>query len=217
MQEELCLDSDGVVIDEFINSRGQVQQIVLRKHQTNARCNYQFYCYLIDCRGDKKLQGYMYFTLQSDTKSSNYIGTYVDYPFRGQGVAQLLHSNWIQFCLEHDFLHLKTQKRQRKPFALYLLKKYSFEINNIDYYLGQSIHICQKDDRRKYLFFDNKRQEYDFYHGKIYRGDNYLILDSMDGAIELDKVLLNYTYYLQDRDVAYQKSISVKNRSGGVL
>ena len=97
------------------------------------------------------------------------------------------------------------------------MKKYSFEINNIDYYLGQSIHICQKDDRRKYLFFDNKRQEYDFYHGKIYRGDNYLILDSMDGAIELDKVLLNHTYYLQDRDVAYQKSISVKNRSGGVL
>ena len=66
------------------------------------------------------------------------------------------------------------------------------------------------------MFFDNKRQEYDFYHGKIYRGDNYLILDSMDGALELDKVLLNHTYYLQDRDAAYQKNISVKNRSGGV-
>ena len=39
----------------------------------------------------------------------------------------------------------------------------------------------------------------------------------MDGALELDKVLLNHTYYLQDRDAAYQKSISVKNRSGGVL
>ena len=57
MKDGLCFDNSGVITDEFLNPSGQIQQIVLKKHQTNARCNYQFYCYLIDCMGDKKLQG----------------------------------------------------------------------------------------------------------------------------------------------------------------
>ena len=73
-------------------------------------------------------QGYIYFYLNRELKMSKFIGLYIKPEFRGKGLASLLLASWIQFCLNYNFEILSTIKHQRKPFLLYLLKKYQFEI-----------------------------------------------------------------------------------------
>ncbi len=145
--------------------------------------------------------------------SASYIGTYVNPMYRGEGVAQLLNATWISFCLENDIEVLKTSRHQRKPFLIYLLKGYSFEISNLTKYAGRSIHICRRDeDLKKYLLFESMQQRKLFEASKISEHDNYEILDSLGDARILDRVLLNQMYLATDNDRVYSKAKDVKSR-----
>lgn len=161
-------------------------------------------------------QGYIYFYIDKKNKSSTYIGTKVKEEYRNKGVASLLTSSWIKFCLDNDIYNLNTNKKQRKPFLLYMLKTYSFELDDVNKYASSkfNIHICKKEDEFiKYLFFENLRQKENFMRGKIYLADNYQVLDEMDqNTQKLDTILLSNIYYVQDNDFAYDKSAKVIDR-----
>lgn len=206
-KEKLLLD------EAYLSEEEKLQRIVLSKNRTNVRDTFQLYSYLVNSYSSECLQGYMYFNICPLNNSSNYIGTYVNPEFRRGGIAQLLNAYWIRFCLENDIVNLKTIKRQRKPFLVYMLKKYSFEVANISQYEGRSIHICKKNEgEKKALLFDSSLQKELFLTGKIYRDDNYCILDSLGEYEKIDKVLLNHTYYIEDTDKAYQKSLSIRKK-----
>ncbi len=160
-------------------------------------------------------QGYIYFYIDMENKSSTYIGTKVKEEYRNMGIASLLTSSWIKFCLDNDIYNLNTNKKQRKPFLLYMLKSYSFELDDINKYnlSNFNIHICKKEDElTKYLLFDNLRQKENFIKGKIYLADNYQVLDELgQDTQKLDTILLSNIYYVQDNDFAYDKSVKVIN------
>lgn len=161
-------------------------------------------------------QGYIYFYVDKENKSSTYIGTRVKEEYRNKGIASLLTSSWIKFCLDNDIYNLNTNKKQRKPFLLYMLKTYSFELDDVDKYDTSrfNIHICKKEDEfTKYLLFDNMRQKETFMNGKIYLADNYQVLDQLNsGTQKLDTILLSNIYYVQDNEFAYDKSVKVIDR-----
>lgn len=198
--------SKDIVLDEWITDDGKVQQMILKKNPMPGKESFQIYCYLVDFDGSSKLQGYMYFFITPDCNTANYTGTYVNPAFRRCGIAKKLMATWIKFCLENGIEDLKTIKRQRKPFLLYTLKGYSFDVKNKELYEGRSIHICEKEGR-KALLFDDAAAKTIFLNSKIYMDDSYLVLDDLEDYHILDKVVLNHTYYLSDGNVAYQKSL----------
>ena len=161
-------------------------------------------------------QGYIYFFVDVEQNCSTYIGTYIKPVYRNMGLASLLTSSWINFCLENNLYNLKTNKKQKKPFLLYMLKTYGFELDNIDDYKTSlfNIHICKKEDSLiKYLFFENLKQRVSFEKGKTFKEDNYSIIDSLDNETEkLDTIILSNIYYLTDEDKAYQKSSHVLSK-----
>ena len=131
--------------------------------------------------------------------------------FRSSGLGSLLISAWIEWCFENGFEDLTTTKAQIKPFLLYMLKKYNFDLQDTDLYLtsGNNIHICRREkDNRKLLLFDNKKQGLSFARGKIYRGDNYHIIDELTPEVQkLDTVLLSEPYEVKQPELAYQRSL----------
>ncbi len=161
-------------------------------------------------------QGYIYFYLNRELKMSKFIGLYIKPEFRGKGLASLLLASWIQFCLNYNFEILSTIKHQRKPFLLYLLKKYQFEIMLPERYQtsNKTIQICKKEeDTTKYLLFKDYNYQELFKKSHIIYDDNYVILSKKEEDINiLDQVLISTPYYLQDIDKAYQKSLSILKR-----
>ena len=136
--------------------------------------------------------GYIYFYLDQVCKKSSYIGTYVKPEYRSIGLASLLTAYWIKICLDDGFDFLTTNKVQRKPYLLYILKKYFFEIADTDKYSlsKHTIHICKDGDEEKFLLFKNREMARNFQHGKIYQEDNYKIMffDDLCNGIVLDDV-----------------------------
>ncbi len=145
-------------------------------------------------------QGYIYFYLNDNLKTSDFIGIYIKPEYRNLGLSSLLISSWIQFCLNNEYNFLGTNTKQRKPFLVYLLKTYGFEIiNNVSYKNYKNIiDICKKDnDNRKYLLFRNPKQKESFIRGKIYSEDNYSVIDSIEENTHyLDSVILSERYQL---------------------
>lgn len=147
-------------------------------------------------------QGYIYFYLNPELKSSDFIGIYVKPEYRNTGLASFLVAHWIRFCFENGYNFLGTNKVQRKPFLIYLLKTYGFEILNPDYYKlsMNTIDICKSHlDFEKYLLFKNPKQAESFSKGKIVKEDNYHIITELSPDMSyLDSILLSYPYNLVD-------------------
>ena len=135
--------------------------------------------------------GYIYFYLNSESKTSSYIGTYVKPEYRSLGLASLLTAYWIKICLDEGYDFLNTNKTQRKPYLLYILKKSFFEINDIEKYRlsKHTIHICKNNEGQRFLLFKSDEIAKMFQSGKIYQGDDYkiLLLEDLDRGIILSK------------------------------
>lgn len=158
-----------------------------------------------------KLCAYIYFYLDFETKETRYIGTYVDPEHRNSGFASLLTSLWTWICMDNNFYEYLTNKKQRKPFLLYLLKLYGFEINDINKYdtSRNTIYICKDPiTRDKYLYFKDANQAKNFQRSNIFKEDNYTLLSSLEDRqiAVIDQVLLSIPYKLQDYDKAYTRS-----------
>lgn len=163
--------------------------------------------------GEEVIQGYMYFYLDYENKTSDFIGIKVHEQYRNLNISSLLISIWIDLCLNNGIDFLGSNKKQRKPFLIFLLKKFGFEIFDKNLYRTSKdvISICRKDDdRSKLLLFRDAKHERDFRESKIYHEDNYKILTSLDGVDHLDDIVMplqgfrrkNISYDLIDYDKA---------------
>ena len=168
-----------------------------------------------------RLCAYIYFYLDFETKETKYIGTGVNPEYRNKGFASLLASLWTWICMDNNFYEYVTNKKQRKPFLIYLLKLYGFEINDImDYETSRNtIFICRDSlSKDKCLYFKDTNEAKNFSKSNIAKHDNYRILSSLDGEdIEvLDRVILTTPYQLQDFAKAYTRSRK-KLESHGII
>lgn len=168
--------------------------------------------------GNEVNQGYMYFYVDYDSKQSYFIGTYIKPEYRSNGYSSLLVSKWIQTCFENGITDLTTISKQRKPFIIYLLKCFTFELNDPRCYqtFGNNIYICKsslgEENSKKYLVFQNKEQEKRFISSPIAKEDSYHILPSIEPHVTLlDTVLLNNPYDIQDENTAYKMSMKRYN------
>ena len=161
-------------------------------------------------------QGYIYFYIDFDTLTSEYIGSKVKEEYRQNGLASLLHASWIDLCLQYGLEHLQTIKTQRKPFLLYLLKKNCFELENTSLYQASphTIYICsQEHSHYKYLLFKNQNTAEYFRRSKIYAGDNYQILNGLEPGYQiLDRVLLSNIYFAYDNEATHRRAEGVLKR-----
>lgn len=161
-------------------------------------------------------QGYIYFYLNEELKTSDFIGVFVKKEYRNSGIASLLVASWIDFCFNSGYNFLGTNKVQRKPFLLYLLKTYGFEILDESIYKksNYTIHICKSNlDLTKYLLFKNPEAKHKFMSGKIANQDNYQVIDKLtDGMSYLDSVILSYSYHLKNQIKAEEKTELVLKR-----
>jgi len=155
------------------------------------------------------LCAYIYFYLNFEMKETKYIGTWVDPECRNKGFASLLTSLWTWICMDNNFYEYVTNRKQRKPFLLYLLKLYGFEINDVMKYDKSkgTILICRDlSSKDKCIYFKDEQLAKGFARSKIFKSDNYQILNSLDNAEILDKILLSTPYHLQDCEKAYTRS-----------
>lgn len=207
----------NILYDDSYQYNGLRQRIYMQKAymSVNNQNQYFFKSYVLD---DHELicQGYIYFYLNKENKASDFIGAYIKPEYRNDGIASLLVSTWIQFCLNNGYNFLGTNKAQRKPFLLYLLKTYGFEIMDSTIYQTNPnvIDICKSEiDNTKYLLFKNPKQKISFLRGNIAKGDNYSVIDSLSNGIHyLDSVILSKTYSLINEYKANEKSILVLKR-----
>lgn len=150
--------------------------------------------------------GYMYFCMDRTNKEAYYIGSYINPKYRQQGLSTLLTSYWIKLCLDNGITNLATIARQRKPFILYVLKKFSFDVRNIlMYQMGNNVDIClQPNDNKKYLHFENKAMEIDFKESSIAQNDNFLYLPEKGiNTIVEETILLEEPLFIRDQNLAY--------------
>ena len=201
----------GINLDVKKVSNKSFQIIKLEKSFFKDKVMDQYFIKLYKVENDSLVcQGYIYFYLDTDARISTYIGSYVKPEYRSTGIASLLTSYWIKFCLDNGFYDLTTIKSQKKPFLLYILKNYSFEIEDPLKYLKNdyNIHICTlPNDSTKYLVFDNERYAISFKEGTVYKNDNYQIVSKdTENLTRLDTILLSNKHDLQDPNGAFDKS-----------
>lgn len=200
-----------ILYDEYQNKQGLTQKVYFIKtySKSDSRENYFFKIYDFSSEEPNPI-GYIYFFLNKVERTSSFIGIYVKNEYRNSGIASLLISYWISFCLNQNFDFLKTNRKQRKPFLLYLLKKFNFEIPNPSIYQthAKTISICQKpDDTAKYLWFKNFEQRTSFENSKIIKEDNYYIIDEIQTPYqEIDQIILSGAYRVQKPEEAYNKA-----------
>lgn len=176
--------------------------------------HYYIYIYKSSYNSDEVIKplAYIYFFLDFGKRETRYIGTFVDEEYRSKGFASLLTALWTYISLDNDFYDCRTNRRQRKPFLLYLLKLHGFEIEDIRNYEENehTIYICRDLDNNKCLYFKDSNQSFTFSESHTIQKDNYQIVNQEDfnsGSIEvLDKIILSTPYYLQDFDKAYSRN-----------
>ena len=191
---------------------------------TNNIPKYYLSVYTI-INGKTVLQGYLYFYLDIKNKASYFIGVKVEDEFKNLNIGSFLVASWINLCLNNGYDFLGMNKKQRKPFLIYLLKTYGFEILDTTLYdtRPEVINICRSldsNDKRKLLMFKDANHENIFKNTKIYKSDNYEIIHSNYDIITLDKVLLalqsarrlQFRYELLDRSLAEEKAQNVLSR-----
>lgn len=189
-------------------------RIYLEKTFFPANSKDQYFLKLMNLTTNGHLDciGYIYFYIDFLTAESKFIGIYVKPEYRNMGIASLLVSNWIKLCLDNGITNLETSKRQRKPALLYLLKTYTFEIEQPELYETSkfTIDICEGiHDKLKYLYFRNEKLKNEFLHGTIMQEGNYYILDNITDSYRIiDNVLTAKPYFMQDENNAYTRSLN---------
>ncbi len=162
--------------------------------------------------------GYLYFDLDFEENISHFIGMYIKPEFRGTGLSTLLISIWIQICLENEVASLETICNQRKPFIVYSLKRYGFDMRDKRDLMCNKVFICQSnqkpEDLTKYLFFESDDQKATFLKSPIASADSYSVLDEITSDFTvLDTILLKQPYSLQDEGKAYKLSMKKLHNS----
>ena len=170
-------------------------------------------------------QGYLYFFLDFENKTSNFVGIKVNPEFRGLNIGSFLIASWIDLCLNNGYDFLGAHEKQRKPFLLYLLKTYGFEILDTTLYHTRPdvISVCRSldlTDNRKFLLFRDFKHEKNFSKTNIFKSDNYAIVHDPKSVIILDDVILPLQgmkrnpakYELIYQEIASQKVETVLNR-----
>ena len=175
--------------------------------------------------GELEEQGYIYFYLDYEKKESKFIGIKVLPEYRDLNIGSFLVASWIDLCLNNGYDFLGVNEKQRKPFLLYLLKTYGFEILDKSLYETRPdvITICRNTnilDRSKLLLFRDPRHEKTFMGTNVYKTDNYRIIHSAEGIITLDNIILplqsakrnKVDYQLLDEEQAKAKTETVMSR-----
>lgn len=207
----------NILYDDSYQYNGLRQRIYIQKSYMSINKGNQYFFKSYILKGNELIcQGYIYFYLNKENRTSDFIGAYIKPEYRNGGLASLLVSIWIQFCLNNGYNFLGTNKAQRKPFLLYLLKTYGFEIMDSTIYQTNPnvIDICKSEiDNTKYLLFKNQKQKISFLRGNIAKGDNYSVIDSLSDNIHyLDSVILSRIYSLMNEFKADEKSTLVLKR-----
>ncbi len=174
--------------------------------------------------GELRQQGYLYFYLDYETKQSNFIGIKVEPEYRNLNIASFLIATWIDLCMNNNY-KLGVNEKQRKPFLLYLLKSFGFEILNTSLYKTRPdvITVCRSLDfknKEKLLLFKDPKHEENFSKTTIFKEDNYRIIHSNSGIIMLDNVILPLQnmhknpihYELLDELLADYKTVNTINK-----
>ncbi len=208
---------ENYILKDDLTFQMRKQRITVTKYFCDSDVHDRYYLRANTKNHDGKTlnQGYLYFYLNPEKRQSNFIGVSVSEEYRNCGMASLLIANWIELCLDDGILNLETIPKQRKSFVLYLLKKYAFELNDLNTYQTSTrvVHICRKEnDNGKYIMFENKQEEKRFQSSNIMRSDNYSIVTREDDIQVLDSVVLGSPYFLQDSEKAYQKSLQVYHK-----
>lgn len=227
------------IITEFFDNQNHYHRLTLSKSLFAPLNKDQYFLkmYTYDYNGNYTCQGYTYFYLDDLNKTSIFIGAYIKPEFRGQGISSYLIANWINICANEGYTKLATNKSQKKPFLLYLLKTFGFEIDNVNQYsvCFDNIFIYRNfnDKEHKYVLFKSPSHAKYFENSKVYKNDNYVILNPehpnmsleelkkisdspaliSDRSLQfLDQVLLSREYTLQDENKACQRVLKTKNK-----
>lgn len=169
-------------------------EIYLMKANDDGSHRHKYYLRAVtNINGVEIIQGYLYFYIDYDTKTSEFIGIKVHEKFRDLNISSLLVSLWIDLCLNNGIDFLGSNKRQRKPFLIYLLKTYGFDILDKSLYEKSKdvISICRRgEDTSKLLLFRDSKHERNFKQTNIFETDNYEIITSLDGVNHLDDIIM---------------------------
>lgn len=202
------------------------QELYLKKAVDDGSNRPKFYISIFSkINGNLVQQGYLYFYLDYETKTSNFIGIKVHPEYRNLNIGSFLIASWIDLCLNNGYDFLGVNEKQRKPFLLYLLKTYGFEILDKSLYDTRPdvISICRStdlSDKRKFLLFKDPQHEKVFMGTNIYKTDNYEITHNQNGIIILDNIILplqsmkrnKVKYELLNQELAEIKAETVISR-----
>lgn len=202
------------------------QELHIKKAFNNEDENSKYYINVYSkINGEMVRQGYIYFYLDHESRVSEFIGINVNPEYRDLNIGSFLVASWIDLCFNNGYDFLGANKKQRKPFLLYLLKTYGFEIFDKSLYESRKdvITICkgyEKDDKRKILLFKDLKHEKMFMGTNVYKSDNYEIVHDKKGIITLDDVIMplqnmskdQIKYWLLNYDIAKDKALKVMSR-----
>lgn len=194
---------------------GSCLYLYFAKMKTSGKYNYFFKVYKKE-NGIEVCIGYIYFTISREERNSNFIGLFIKPEYRSLGISSFLVAQWINFCFNEGLDFLGTVKKQRKPFLVYLVKTFGFEILDISCYEknDDTIYICRKNgDNRKLLLFKNETQKKAFMRSNIATSDSYAIVNPEDDFEVLDRVLLMRKHMLKETAMAEKKVNIVLKRS----
>ncbi len=201
-------------LDYFSGDYNHTLYLMKSNDDGSGRDKYYLQLYTI-INGVPTLQGFIYFYLNEQYNSSHFIGMRVPEEFRNLNIGSLLMSLWIDFCLNYDYNYIGVNHKQNKPFLLYMLKQYSFDVYDLSLYDSRLdviyIHrAIDLSDTTKYLTFKDKRHEKTFTQTNSFKMDNYKIVTDPFSVYETGKVILPLQnikrnpvdYYLKDKDDA---------------
>ena len=216
-------ESERSLYSDRFYSGDYSQSLYLVKARDDGSHKDKYYIWATTMIGGREVkQGHIYFYLDHENKMSSFIGVKVVDEFRNLNIGSLLVSSWIDICLNSGYDFLGVHEKQRKPFLLYLLKTYGFDVLDQSLYSTRRdvISICRSvdfDDKRKLLLFRDSKHQRAFEGMKLTKTDNYEIIHDLDGCIYLDDVIMplqsikrdNVPYYLINYDKAKVKTKTV--------
>lgn len=202
------------------------QELHIKKAISNDNENSKYYINVYShINGEVVRQGYIYFYLDKENKTSEFIGIGVAPEYRDLNIGSFLIASWIDLCLNNGYDFLGANKKQRKPFLLYLLKTYGFEIfdKSMYKYRDDVITICRScdnEDKSKILLFKDLKHEKSFISTNVCKTDNYVIAHDKKGIITLDDVIVplqnmskeQIQYWLLNYDLCKDKTLKVMER-----